>query len=153
MPYSGPIFIASDHGGFQLKNHLLEYFAKELKLLFTDLGPTKLEDGDDYPDYVFPLAKKVVETNGRGILICKKGIGVCMAANKVPGIRAGISYNLMAAESMRHDDDTNIMCLAAYLSTNDHAVAMVKKWLTTDFGNDERYVRRLEKIKNYENKK
>lgn len=151
--YSGSLFIASDHGGFQLKKRLVRYLENDLKLSVTDLGPHEFVDGDDYPDYAIPLAEKVTETNGRGILICKNGVGVCMAANKVPGIRAGISYNLMAAESMRNDDDTNVMCLASHLSSDDHAMLMVKKWLETEFGEDARYVRRLEKVKAYENKK
>lgn len=151
--YSGPLYIASDHGGFQLKKRLIRFLENELTRPVTDLGPHEFIDGDDYPDYAIPLAEKVAETNSRGILICKNGIGVCMTANKVPGIRAGISYNLMAAESMRNDDNTNVMCLASHLSSDDHAMLMVKKWLETEFGEDERYARRMEKITAYENKK
>ncbi|MFS6749775.1 RpiB/LacA/LacB family sugar-phosphate isomerase, partial [Staphylococcus aureus] len=77
----------------------MRYFENELNLNVKDLGPTEFVDGDDYPDYVFPLTAKVLEKKARGILICKNGIGVCVAANKVAGIRAGIGYNTAVAET------------------------------------------------------
>ena len=147
--YSGPLFIASDHGGYQLKKRLVRYLQNELVHEVTDLGPHEYVEGDDYPDYAFPLAEKVAATAGRGILICKNGIGVCIAANKVPGIRAGLAYNLAAAESMMLDDNTNVMCLAAHLSSDDHAIAILKRWLNTDFSKAERHVRRLQKEDEY----
>lgn len=148
--YSGPLFIASDHGGYQLKKRLVRYLENELERPVTDLGPAEHVDGDDYPDYAFPLAEKVIATNGRGILICRNGIGVCIAANKVHGIRAGIAYNLKAAQTMMTDDNTNVMCLAAELSTDEHAMAITKRWLSTDFSNEERHIRRLKKETDYE---
>lgn len=150
MPKTTPLFIASDHGGYQLKKRLVRYLENELEQPVTDLGPHEFVEGDDYPDYVFPLAEKVVATNGRGILICKNGVGVTIAANKVPGVRAGLCYNLTAAQSMMNDDNTNIMCLAAHLSSDEHAMAMVKRWLATPFSNEERHVRRLKKVADYE---
>lgn len=152
--YTGPLYIASDHGGYQLKKRLLRYFENELNIKAEDMGPLEFDETDDYPDYAIPLAKKVVTTNGRGILICTNGIGVCIAANKVKGVRAGIGYNIDVAESMRHDDNTNILCLAAKLSTEEHAMAIVKKWLETEFsdeGEKERYTRRLNKVAELEN--
>lgn len=144
--YTGPLFIASDHGGYQLKKRLVRYLQNELAREVTDLGPHEYIEDDDYPDYALPLAEQVASTNSRGILICKNGIGVCIAANKVPGIRAGLAYNLAAAESMMTDDNTNVMCLAAHLSSDDHAMAILKRWLATDFSNDARHVRRLKKV-------
>lgn len=146
--YSGPLFIASDHGGYHLKNRLVRYIQNELKLSIEDLGPHEYMEDDDYPDFVLPLAKKVMEQNGRGIVICKNGIGVNIAVNKIPGIRAGIGYNLMAAETMMTDDNTNILSLASKAISEDHAMAVVKKWLETEFSNDERHIRRLKKIEN-----
>lgn len=151
--YSGSLYIASDHGGFQLKKRLIRYLEKELVRSVTDLGPFKHVEGDDYPDYVFPLAERVVTEHARGIAICKNGIGVTIAANKVNGARAGLCYNLAVAETMMLDDNTNIMCLASHLSTDEHAMVMVKKWLATDFSNAERHVRRLKKEADYEAKK
>lgn len=147
--YTGPLFIASDHGGYQLKKRLVRYLQNELERDVTDLGPHEYVDGDDYPDFAFPLAEQVAQ-NGRGILICKNGVGVCIAANKVPGIRAGIGYNLMAAETMMHDDNTNVLCLAANLSSEEHAMAIVKRWLETPFSEDARHLRRLQKVTEHE---
>lgn len=150
--YAGSLFIASDHAGYQLKKRLVRYMGKELGLAVEDLGPNEYNETDDYPDYIFPLAKKVAKTNGRGIVICKNGIGVSVAANKVNGIRAGIGYNLMAAESMMEDDNTNILALASKGVSEDFAMAIVKKWLETKFGGAKRHKRRLEKIEQYEKK-
>lgn len=144
--YTGPLFIASDHGGYQLKKRLVRFFEHELDIEVEDLGPYEYVEEDDYPDHAIPLAKKVVETNGRGILICKNGIGVCIAANKIAGVRAGIGYNIYAAESMMADDNTNILCLPAKLLTDEHAMAVVKHWLETEFSGAERHTRRLKKV-------
>ncbi len=144
--YKGPLFIASDHGGYQLKKRLVRYIENELKLEITDLGPHEYEEGDDYPDFVVPLGHKVVETNGRGIVICKNGIGVTVATNKISGVRAGIGYNLMAAETMMQDDNTNVLALAAKLSRDEHAMEIVKRWLETEFSRAKRHIRRLEKV-------
>lgn len=141
-----PLFIASDHGGYQLKKRLARYIENELNLKIEDLGPYEYDEADDYPDFAIPLARKVAETNGRGILICKNGIGVCIAANKVKGVRAGIGYNLMAAETMVQHDNTNVLCLSAKLTSEEHGMQIVKKWLETEFANEERHVRRLGKI-------
>lgn len=152
--HTGPLYIAGDHGGYQLKKRLLRYLENELNIKAEDMGPYEFVQTDDYPDYAIPLAKKVVETNGRGILICTNGIGVCIAANKVKGTRAGIGYNIDVAESMVNDDNANIICLAAKLSSDEHAMAIVKKWLETSFSGEgarERYVRRLNKIAEFEN--
>lgn len=148
--YIGPLFIAADHAGYQLKKRLIRFIENELKLDVQDLGPESYDEGDDYPDYVFPLAEKVAKESGRGIVICKNGIGVAVAANKVPGIRAGIGYNLMAAESMMKDDNINVLALAAKGVSEEFAMAIVKKWLETEFSAEERHKRRLEKIAAYE---
>lgn len=145
------IFVASDHGGFRLKKRLIRYLKNELKIPARDMGPKRYTEDDDYPDYAIPLAKKVAKTkNGRGVLLCKNGVGVCIAANKIPGIRAGIGYNLMAAETMRTDDDTNILCLPAKALSEDHAMAIVKRWLGTGFSQEKRHERRLKKIQRLE---
>lgn len=140
------LYIASDHGGHKLKKRLLRYIENQLKLTIFDLGPEKYDETDDYPDYAIPLAEKVAKEDAKGILICKNGIGVCMAANKVKGIRAGIGYSTMAAETMMEDDNTNILCLAAKGLSEDHAMAVTKTWLETKFGGEERHIRRLQKI-------
>ena len=150
--YNGPLFIASDHGGFELKEKLITYIEEKLELTIKDLGPHKLVETDDYPDYALPLAEEVVKKRGRGILICRNGIGVCVAANKVKGIRAGIGYNTAAAKSMLADDNTNILCLAANHGSDEFNIAIAEVWLKANFSEDDRHVRRLDKISKYENK-
>ena len=145
--------IASDHGGHKLKKRLVRYIENELKLKVEDMGPDEYDETDDYPDYVVPLAKKVSEEGGRGIVICRNGIGVCIVTNKVQHIRCGIGYNIDAAESMMKDDNTNILALAADHLTEDHAMAVVKKWLETEFSGEERHVRRLAKVTGLDTKK
>jgi ribose 5-phosphate isomerase B len=150
--YSGPLFIASDHGGYALKNRLVRYVENELNLKIEDLGPQSYDENDDYPPYAEAVAKKVLETEGRGILICKNGIGVCIAANKEHSIRAGIGYNLMAAETMMSDDNTNVLCLASKLGSEEHSMAVLRKWLETEFSEAERHERRLREVKEIEEK-
>lgn len=144
------LFIASDHGGYHLKKRIIRFIENELEGTITDIGPAAYDEDDDYPDYVVPLTKNVLEKKGRGIVICKNGVGVCIASNKVPGIRAGIGYNTMAAETMMTDDNTNVLCLAAKGISEDLALVIVKKWLETEFSNSDRHVRRLEKIQQLE---
>lgn len=81
------IYLGADHGGFSFKEKIKE-FLKELKIEYQDLGNTKFEPEDDFVDYAVAVAKKVVETNGKGILVCTNGEGMCIAANKIKGIRA-----------------------------------------------------------------
>lgn len=144
--YKGPLYIASDHGGYQLKKRLISFLENELQLPVTDIGPHEYDEADDYPDYAIPLSQNVSKENGRGILICKNGVGVCIAANKHAGIRAGIGYNIEAAETMMKDDNTNVLCLASKLSSEEHAMAIVKHWLETEFTGAERHERRLAKV-------
>lgn len=148
--YQGNLYIASDHGGYQLKKRLIRYIENELQRDIEDMGPHEYDETDDYPDYALPLAQKVVAEKARGILICKNGIGVCIDANKVDGIRAGIGYNVDVAESMVADDNSNVLCLAANYLSEDHAMAVVKKWLESEFNNAERHERRLKKIVAFE---
>ena len=147
------LYIASDHRGYKLKNRITRYLENELDTKIEDLGASDYNKTDDYPDYVELLTQKVIEDqNNKGVLICGNGIGVCIGANKVKGIRAGIGYNLGVAESMRNDDNTNVLCLAADHLSEDHAMTIIKKWLTTKFSKDERHVRRLKKVEEIENK-
>jgi ribose 5-phosphate isomerase B len=148
--YKGKLHIASDHGGYHLKKRLIRFIENELSLKVEDMGPQEYKEEDDYPDYAIPLAQKVASEKSRGIVICKNGEGVCMASNKIDGIRAGIGYNLMAAESMMADDNTNVLCLAAKALSEDHAMAVTKKWLETEFSEEERHVRRLKKVEELE---
>jgi RpiB/LacA/LacB family sugar-phosphate isomerase len=139
------IFIASDHGGYELKNKIVNYL-DDGGIKITDIGPFKLQPGDDYPDFVNPLINKVLSAQGSmGILICKNGVGVCMMANKFKGIRAGLSWNIKHAVSSRNDDNTNILCLPADYIFEEEALKTVEAWLNTPFSKEERFSRRLKK--------
>jgi ribose 5-phosphate isomerase B len=139
------IFIASDHGGFELKNKITGHLEYE-GLPYTDLGAHELRPDDDYPDYALPLIKKVAgEPDSRGILICRNGVGMCMLANKFKGIRATLSWNTKHAVSSRNDDNSNVLCLPADYIFEEEAIKTVGAWLNTPFGNKPRYLRRLKK--------
>src|SRR3989339_2160433 len=146
------IYIASDHGGFQLKKHLVTYLTTQLNKKVEDLGPDKFDPEDDYPDYAFKLGGKVASNkNAIGILICGSGQGMCFSANKVKGIRAGMGYSIEGAEMARRDSDANVLCLAGKVLSTDHAYAIVKKFLETEMRSDNpKYARRIKKITEFE---
>jgi len=149
MP-KNPIYITSDHAGYQLKKRLLRYFENELDIKAEDLGPKEYVETDDYPDYIIPAAEKAVKNNGRVIVIGGSGNGEAMAANKIAGMRCALAHSVETAELARQHNDANGLALGARILTEDHAMAIVKKWLETDFDPDERHVRRLKKIADYE---
>lgn len=146
------LFIGSDHAGFELKEKLKKFLEDQktndvLEYDFEDLGPSKVDPKDDYPDIVDKVAKKVKKAKGNyGILICANGIGVCMAANKYKGIRAGIGYNTLAAKTMRTDDNTNVLCLAGKVLSPEYARAIMRIWLETPFSGEPRHKKRIEKV-------
>ncbi len=140
------IYLASDHGGYQLKKYLLRYLKVRLKKEAEDLGPFEYNKDDDYPDFVIPAAKKVAKNkHNRGIFICGMGNGASIAANKVKGIRAALGYSIEAAEWARRDNDANVICLAGGVISNEHAIAIVKKFLENEFDGG-RHERRVKKI-------
>ncbi|MCX6781873.1 MAG: RpiB/LacA/LacB family sugar-phosphate isomerase [Candidatus Magasanikbacteria bacterium] len=141
------IYIASDHAGYHLKKDLLEYLIKKLELQVEDLGPTQYDEKDDFVDFAAALAKKTADDpNNRGILLCSSGHGMCIAANKIKGIRAIIGYSISGVELGRQHNDANVLCLAARTLSKDHAEAITKKFLDTQFKDEEKYIRRIEKI-------
>ena len=150
MKINFPLYITSDHGGYQLKKRLVRYCQNELEIEIEDMGPLEHDELDDFPDFVIPTAQKAVETNGQAIFICGSGIGACISANKVKGMYAGLGYNIEVAGLMREHNNTNGLCLAGRVLTEDHAMAIVKKWLETEFSGIEKYQRRNDKIINLE---
>ncbi len=139
------LYIASDHAGFALKEEIKKYLT-ELGESHEDLGPTTLEPEDDYPDYAAKLARHLLAHDGRGILLCRNAIGVCVVANKFRGIRAGIGYSVYAARSSRADDDTNVLCLPAEVVKIEEAKEIVRTWVQTTFSRAKRHERRIAKI-------
>jgi ribose 5-phosphate isomerase B len=143
------IYLGADHGGFSFKEKIKE-FLKELKLEYQDLGNLKFEPGDDFVDYAAVVAKKVVETGGKGILICTNGEGMCVAANKFEGVRAVSPTNKKTAQQTREHLDANVLCLGEHILSFREVKKIIKIWLETDFFKAEKYIRRLNKIKNLE---
>jgi ribose 5-phosphate isomerase B len=141
------IYIASDHRGYQLKKELFDFIKAKLEKEIVDMGPAKYDEDDDFVDYAVPLTKKVVSVkNSLGILICGSAHGMCIAANKIKGARAIVGYSISGAELGRQDNDANILCLAGRILSKDHAEAITKKFLETNFKSEERFSRRLDKI-------
>lgn len=146
------IYLASDHGGFAAKEQVKQLLERE-EIAFKDLGPLKLQSDDDYPDYVLPMAEKVAKEEAIGIVSCRNGQGIAIAANKVAGIRAAVCWNEKIAETARNDDNANILSLPAdYLSSLEIA-KIVQTFIATPFSHDARHLRRLHKVADYEQKK
>jgi len=143
------IYLGADHGGFSFKEKIKD-FLNELKIEYQDLGNFKLEPEDDFPDFAVVVAKKVIETGGKGILVCTNGEGMCVVANKIKGIRAVSPSTKKAAIRSREDLDANVLCLGEHILSFRDAKKMIKSWLETDFFKAERYIRRLNKIKEIE---
>lgn len=143
------IYLGADHGGFSFKEKIKD-FLNELKAEYQDLGNTKFEPEDDFPDFAVAVAKKVVETEGRGILFCTSGLGMCIAANKIKGVRAVSIISKKSAEQSREHLDANILCLGEHVVSFRDAKKIIKIWLETAFFNKDKYARRLDKIKKIE---
>jgi ribose 5-phosphate isomerase B len=138
--------IAADHGGFELKERLAEELRRgEYEVL--DFGAYELQSSDDYPDYVIPLAQAVAKGEvARGIAVCGSGVGACVAANKVPGVRAGLIHDVYSARQGVEDDDMNVLCLGGRVVGYALAEDLVETFLTAQYSGDQRFQRRLDKI-------
>jgi ribose 5-phosphate isomerase B len=138
------VAIGTDHGGFEMKE-TLKIYLEELGYTVSDCG-TNSKDAVDYPDFALAVAREVVGGKAwRGIVIDGAGIGSCMAANKVPGIRAAMAYDYSSAMNSREHNDANVLTLGAGLIGLNQARTIVKTWLTTDFLGG-RHTRRVDKI-------
>ena len=142
------IVIGSDHRGVDTKKRLIASL-QELQHEVIDLGPIGLESVD-YPDFAFEVARRVSRGEAdRGLLICGTGIGMCIAANKVKGVRAASCHDTIAAEMCRRHNDANVLCLSADLLGEELMVRMAKIFLETNFEGG-RHSRRIEKISKFE---
>src|SRR5437764_2859238 len=143
------IAIGSDHRGFEVKRRIVALL-RQLGHEALDVGPEGKESVD-YPDFAFPVARAVGGGEAdRGILICGTGIGMSIAANKVPGVRAAPCHDSITAELSRSHNDSNIMCLSGDLLGEELIERMVKIWLQTPFDGG-RHARRVDKIVQFEN--
>ena len=140
------IYIGSDHRGFQLKESL-KNFLRNSGYKVIDLGNAQFQDGDDYPDFAAPVAKKIsLDPSARGIVICGSGAGVDIVANRHPNVRSVLAINPDQVAVTRSDDDTNVLSLAADYTDEEAARKIVSIWLQTPFSGEERHQRRLKKI-------
>ena len=140
------IGIAADHAGFGLKNELAKALSKSGHEI-VDFGPSSLNPEDDYPDYVVPLARNVASGEvERGIAICGSGVGACVTANKVKGVRAALVHDVFSAHQGVEDDDMNVICFGARVLGQALAWDLTEAFLAARFNNAERHQRRLKKV-------
>lgn len=145
------IYIGSDHRGFELKKKIKEKLQAH-NYQFEDVGANEFNPNDDYTDFAIRTAEKVAENQENyGVLLCGSGAGVCIASNKVKGIRAALIDNLEIVKKSREDDDINILCLPADFIDENLAWEIIEIFLNTEFIANEKHLRRIEKIKAYEN--
>ena len=140
------IYIASDHGGFEIKQMFIEILTKA-GFDVQDYGPKKMLEDDDYPDFIVPMIINMQkEKTAPGIVICRNGVGVSIAANKFKGIRAGLCFTPRHVISARQDDNINVLAIPADYITKETAVEILHEWLNTPFSNQDRHIRRIDKI-------
>jgi ribose 5-phosphate isomerase B len=142
--------IAADHGGFRLKEHLAKMLA-DAGYEVVDFGDRQLQQDDDYPDYVLPLARAIASGQvDRGVAVCGSGVGACVAANKVSGVRACLIHEAFSARQGVEDDNLNMICLGGRVIDDVLAWELVTLFLKARFSGAERHCRRLAKIANLE---
>ena len=140
------VALGADHRGFQLKNFLAS-FIRELEHEVIDLG-TNSEESVDYPDLAEAVGRAIQEKQAqRGLLVCGSGVGACIAANKMKGIRASMTHDTYSAHQGVEHDDMNVICLGSRIIGEELAMEIVRAFLDAKFVPEERYVRRLGKVK------
>ncbi len=140
------VTVGADHGGLSLKTDLIPWL-ESLGYQVTDVGAYSLDPADDYPDFAERVARVVTSDQaGRGILICGSGVGACIAANKVPGIRACLCHDIYSAHQGVEHDHMNILSLGARVVGIELAKDLVSAFLNADFTGEERHRRRLDKV-------
>jgi ribose 5-phosphate isomerase B len=137
---------AADHGGFALKERLSDDLRRaDYEVL--DYGAYELVPGDDYPDFVVPLARAIAKGEvARGIAICGSGVGASVAANKIPGVRACLIHDVYSAHQGVEDDDMNVICLGGRVVGYELAWDLVQAFLSARYLDEERFQRRLMKV-------
>ena len=143
------VAIASDHGGFELKQKIVEWLAAA-NIEHEDFG-SYTEGSVDYPDYAFLVGSKVVsKAFDRGILVCGTGVGISIAANKVKGVRCALVHDVFTAKATRQHNDTNVLAMGGRVIGDELALMIVKTWLEESFMG-EHHTNRINKISEYEN--
>lgn len=140
------IAIGADHGGFPLNERIVEEL-KRAGHQVIDFGTHDGSQADDYPDYASQVGESVKRGEAeRGILVCGSGVGACVAANKLKGVRACLCHDTYSAHQGVEHDDINVLCLGARIVGVELALELVRAFLGARFTNEERHVRRLKKI-------
>lgn len=145
------IALGADHRGFKYKERIAGYL-KEAGYAIKDFGALSDTRSVDYPDYGLPAARAV--SNGecdRAILVCATGVGMCITANKMNGVRAAICHDLFTTEMCRRHNNANVLCVGADVVPQDPLKERIKLWLATPFDAEERHIRRLDKMVALEN--
>jgi ribose 5-phosphate isomerase B len=138
--------IATDHGGFGLKADMVAQL-KAAGHEVVDFGAHKLDQADDYPDFVVPLAQAIASGDvERGVAICGSGVGASVAANKIPGVRAALIHDHFSARQGVEDDHLNILCMGGRTVGPAVAWDLVQTFLNSKFSQAERHLRRLGKV-------
>jgi len=146
------IGIAADHGGYKLKE-IIHPFLVKAGYEVVDFGAYKLDNADDYPDFIIPLAEALAEGEvERGVALCGSGVGAAVAANKVKGIRAALINDHFSAHQGVEDDDLNIICLGGRVTGFMAAEEYIEAFLNAKFTGLERHLRRLAKVAELEKK-
>ena len=146
------IGIATDHGGFLLKEQMLSRL-RAAGHEIVDFGADSLNSNDDYPDFVVPLGQSVAAGEvARGIAICGSGVGASVCANKVPGVRAGLVLDHFSAKQGVEDDHMNVICLGGRIVGPEAAWDLIQTFLAAEESHAERHLRRLGKVAALETK-
>ena len=144
------VYLGSDHAGYELKVHLAGALGLQ-GYEVVDVGPAKFDPDDDYPVFCFHTGARVVADPGSlGVVIGGSGNGEQIAANKVPGVRAALAWNLDTARLGREHNDANIVAVGARQHTLDEATALVTAFLSTPFSGNERHARRIAQVLDYD---
>ena len=144
------VAIATDHGGFELKEELIAQLRASGHEVI-DFGAYELSQGDDYPDFVIPLAQAVVSGNvDRGVAVCGSGVGASVCANKIPGIRAALIHDHFSARQGVEDDHLNVLCMGGRTVGPAVAWDLVKTFLAAEPSQAQRHLRRLGKVASLE---
>ncbi|MGD8374322.1 MAG: RpiB/LacA/LacB family sugar-phosphate isomerase [Candidatus Woesebacteria bacterium] len=142
------VYLGSDHAGFNLKEKVFAHLSK-LNYDVEDEGDKVLDPNDDYPQFALAVATKVLgdtDPDARGILLCGSGQGMCIAANRVRGIRASVVWDQKVARETRNDNNSNVLCIPANMLNEDEVLGLVDVWLSAPFSGAARHVRRIKEI-------
>jgi len=141
------IFIGTDHGGFELKNKLIEYLQNK-NIRVVDIGNYQYDPLDDNPDFAKKVAEAVLQKpdESLGIVICKSGVGVCITANRYKGIRCALGFDEDQVKHARENDHINVLSLAADFSDFDKATKLIEVFLSAKPTMEEKYLRRMKKM-------